>query len=395
MRPRVFALLAVSIGCLLAVRPVAGQDHQGEEQPKPPTEQEAEKPATEEEAEGSGEEEGQEEEQEEEEKEDDGLPDWLKRLKISGLAFGDFYWFASDHNPELEGQNGFWFRRIYLTFDYNVAKDFDFRLRFEANSAGSPLDPPFRMDPYVKDAWIRWSPGDHMLFFGLSSTPTWDDLEKIWGYRDVEKTPLDLQRMGSSRDFGLTFRGKLGRAKNFQYYVVVGNGAGARSETNRGKAAYGAFAYTPGDFFFQVYGDYNNLDDGDFATGQFFGAWSVDEARIGVQYAHQRRNRDAADEEDFDLRVLSLFGVYEPSDRFAILARYDRMFDPNPRAAGIAYLPMDPDAKSNLMLVGLDVTIVEQFHIIPNLETVFYQAVGDEEAPRTDVVPRLTFSVTF
>ncbi len=392
---RVFAVLAVSVGCLLAVRPAVGQDHQGKgkEAPDPPTGQEAENPADEGGPEAEGED-GQEKEGEEDEK-DDGIPDWLKRLKISGLAFGDFYWFASHHNPAIEGQNGFWMRRIYLTFDYNVAKDFDFRLRFEANSAGSPLAPPLRMDPYVKDAWIRWSPGDHMLFFGLSSTPTWDDVEKIWGYRDVEKTPLDLQRMGSSRDFGLTFRGKLGRAKNIQYYVMVGNGSGARSETNRGKAAYGAFAFTPGDFFFQVYGDYNDLEGGDFATGQFFGSWSVDAGRIGVQYAHQRRNRDAEDEEDFDLRVLSLFGVWEAHDRLAVLARYDRMFDPNPRAAGIAYLPMDPDAKSNLVLLGLDVKIIEQFHIIPNLETVFYQAVGEEEAPKTDVVPRLTFSVTF
>jgi hypothetical protein len=114
-----------------------------------------------------------------------------------------------------------------------------------------------------------------------------------------------------------------------------------------------------------------------------------------VQYAHQQRNRDAPDEEDFELNVLSLFGVWVPSDRLAVLARYDRMFDPNPRAGTIAYLPMDPNAKSNLVILGLDVTIVPQFHIIPNLETVFYEAVGDEEAPDTDFVPRLTFSVTF
>lgn len=393
MRRRVFAVLAVSIGCLLAVRPAVGQEDKGKEKSEPPAGQEAERPADDEESEKSEGEEGQEEDEKDEK--EGGLPDWLKRLKISGLAFGDFYWFASDHDPELEGQNGFWMRRIYLTFDYNIVKDLDFRLRFEANSAGSPLEPPLKIDPFVKDAWIRWSPGDHMFFFGLSATPTFDDLEKVWGYRDVLKTPLDLQKMAPSRDFGITGRGKFGPGKNLQYYIVLGNGAGTRSETNSGKAAYGAFAVTPGDFFFQVYGDYNNLEAGSYATAQFFGSWSVEAGRIGVQYSHQRRNRDAADEEDFDLRILSLFGVWVPSDRLAILARYDRMFDPNPFAPTIAYLPMSADGNSNLVLLGLDVTIVEQFHVIPNFETVFYQALGDGEAPGTDFVPRLTFSVSF
>ena len=48
-----------------------------------------------------------------------------------------------------------------------------------------------------------------------------------------------------------------------------------------------------------------------------------------------------------------------------------------------------------LLVLGLDVTIVKQFHIIPTFHTVIYDAVGDEEAPDTDFVPRLTFSVTF
>jgi hypothetical protein len=389
MKRHLCTFVAASLVCLLTVRPAIGQEE--EERPDPTTGQEAESPADAEEPQESEGEKGQEEEEEKE----DGLPDWVKRLKISGLAFGDFYWFASHHNPEIEGQNGFWMRRIYLTFDYNIHDDLDFRLRFEANSAGSPLAPPLKMDPFVKDVWIRWSPGDHMLFFGLSSTPTWDNIESIWGYRDVRKTPLDLYRMGASRDFGLTFRGKIGPGKNIQYYVMVGNGSGTRSETNRGKAAYGALAFTPGDFFFQVYGDYNNLEGGNFATAQFFGSWSVDRGRIGLQYAHQQRNRDAPDQDDFELNVLSLFGVWVANERFSVLGRYDRMFDPNPFGPSIAYLPMSADAKSNLVILGLDVTVVKQFHIIPTFDTVIYDAVGDEEAPDTDFVPRLTFSVTF
>jgi hypothetical protein len=392
MKRYLCALVTTSLVCLLTVRPAIGQEDKEAEESDPPVGQEAESPAEDGEEQDSEGEKGQEEEDKE-----DGLPDWVKRLKISGLAFGDFYWFASHHNPEIEGQNGFWMRRIYLTFDYNIADDLDFRLRFEANSAGSPLAPPLKMDPFVKDAWIRWSPGDHMLFFGLSSTPTWDDIEKIWGYRDVRKTPLDLYKMGASRDFGLTGRGKIGPGKNIQYYIVVGNGAGTRSETNRGKAAYGAFAFTPGDFFFQVYGDYNNLS-----------------GLRGLQQPVRRQLRHRPVLRLVEGRRREGRGTVCPpaaeprrprpgrfrAERALPLRRVGAERSAGgPRAvrshASIAYLPMSPDAPSNLVILGLDVTIVKQFHIIPTFDTVIYDAVGDEEAPDTDFVPRLTFSVAF
>ncbi len=40
-----------------------------------------------------------------------------RAIKISGLAFGDFYWIAANHDENLKDRNGFWFRRLYLTFD--------------------------------------------------------------------------------------------------------------------------------------------------------------------------------------------------------------------------------------------------------------------------------------
>ena len=36
--------------------------------------------------------------------------------KISGYIFGDYYYFPSHHDAKFDGQNGFWFRRVYLTY---------------------------------------------------------------------------------------------------------------------------------------------------------------------------------------------------------------------------------------------------------------------------------------
>ncbi len=57
-------------------------------------------------------------------------------FKISGLAFGDYYYVAANHRDELVDQNGFWFRRIYLTYDHTLTKAFSLRVRLEMNSKG-------------------------------------------------------------------------------------------------------------------------------------------------------------------------------------------------------------------------------------------------------------------
>ena len=71
-------------------------------------------------------------------------------------------------------------------------------------------------------------------------------------------------------------------------------------------------------------------------------------------------------------------------------ARFDRMFDPNPDGAKIAYIPFDPDARSNFFLSGLAFSPHENVQIIPNIEIVSYDDVGGNPVD-TDVIPRVTF----
>ena len=56
--------------------------------------------------------------------------------KISAYMFGDYYYVLKNHNEDIEGENGFWFRRIYLTYDKKLDDAFNVRLRFEMNSKG-------------------------------------------------------------------------------------------------------------------------------------------------------------------------------------------------------------------------------------------------------------------
>lgn len=322
------------------------------------------------------------------------LPEWIERTKLSVVLFGDAYWMAAHHDPAVEGQNGFWIRRIYLTLDHRISERFDAQLRLEASSPGD-FSSADRLDPFVKDAWLRWRGERADVVAGLSSTPTWGLIEGFWGYRAVEKTPLDLQRMGAARDLGLALRGSFDAGRRFRYHAMVGNGSGVGGETNEGKKAMLSLGYHPSpSFVAELYGDFEDrIGDEERTTLQGFVGWRWARGRAGLQLAHQER--DLAPGLSRDLDIASAFAVFALGEQLNALARVDRMFDPNPDGARIAYLPFSPRAESTFALAGLEIVLDEAVSIIPNIEAVFYDAADGGEDPDTDVVPRVTLSVRF
>ena len=160
---------------------------------------------------------------------------------FKGYMFGDAYYLAShddgvneDTDDAIEGANGLWFRRIYLTFDWTFNDAWSARLRTEMGSPGD-FKTASSLVPFAKDAYVRWKNGNHQITLGISGTPTWAVIEDFWGYRSVEKTLLDLQRIASSRDVGVAFKGSLDQAKKFRYNLMLGNGNSVRNENNEGK----------------------------------------------------------------------------------------------------------------------------------------------------------------
>lgn len=307
-------------------------------------------------------------------------------VKVSGLTFGDYYWLASSHDDATDNSHGMWFRRLYVTVDGDLSDDFSARVRVEANSPGNFLDKA-KLEPFVKDLWLRWKPGAHGVLFGLSPTPTWSVIEKTWGYRMVEKTPADLFKLGSSRDIGLAVQGSFGEGKLVRYHAMVGNGNSTSSETDRGKKAMLSIGlYPTEDLVLEAYGDLTEWDGGPTrVTMQAFAAYVTDAMRFGLQFI--RQSRDVA---ELDLEVASAFGVLRVNDNISILARYDRTLDPIPGASKIAYVPFADDAQLNFILLGLDFSPHASVKIVPNVEAVFYSDVPEGTSLDPDLVARLT-----
>lgn len=315
--------------------------------------------------------------------------------KWSGYMFGDVYYYAANHDASFEKQNGLWFRRIYLGYDRELTPSWAMRLRLEANSPGFNQTSD-KLLPFFKDAYLKWTRGRHNVFIGLSPSPTWELIESTWGYRSVEKTPLDLYKWGGSRDLGLGLKGSFDEKKKLSYHAFFGTGTDTKSETDKDKKLYLALQAKPANgWTFEVYGDWENRkDDKDVSTLQVFGSCEQKKYRAGAQYAHQTRQQ-GTDKTDLTLDVFSVFAAGRLADKAWLLGRFDRMADPNPDGPKIAYIPFDATAKYNFFILGLDLMPTGSVHLIPNLKLATYDTPATGSKPDSDVIASLTFFFTF
>ncbi len=316
--------------------------------------------------------------------------------KFSGLMFGDFYYFGQSHDPAWEGQQAFWFRRIYFTFDYTFTPKLTTRLRLEANSDGKLEGRS--LTPYVKDAYLRWTYyGRQQMTLGIEPSLSIDFVESVWGLRHVEKAPLDLYRWDSSRDTGLTLGGPLNDAGTLSYGVQFGTEPSDYAEIGRDKAFRAAARYQGAQGLI-VEGMFSRLGH-DWAasrtTAQVLAAYRTKTARAGFVYSRQERPAvEGSTAPDLGLDLFSGFGVVDLKPRkFSAFARVDRYADPCPDCASIDYLPIDTSAAFTMLLAGLEYYIHPSVRFSPNVEWVAYSApeTAGVATPKDDVVWRATF----
>ncbi|MBK5298857.1 MAG: hypothetical protein JJE40_17015 [Vicinamibacteria bacterium] len=315
-------------------------------------------------------------------------PSW----KISGLIYADYYWFTADHRDAVEGQDGFWFRRIYLTYDHKFSDAFSTRVRLEMNSPGD-FSSSQRMTPYVKDAWLKWTKGKHAVLFGMAPTPSFEFVESVWGYRSVEKTPLDLLRWDSSRDTGVLAQGALGGRT--RYSVQLGNGSGVNGETDRTKAFRGAVRHEiVKGLTVEGYADVQDRPDvARWSTWQVFGGFVRPAGRLGAHFTQQRRR--SAPGSDVTLDLVSVFGARRLRERLWVYGRADHNFDPVPDGEKIDYLPMSDKAGNTLWIGGVDVELDRHVFFQPHVEIVDYGTPVSGPGLATDVVVKATLFVTW
>ena len=311
--------------------------------------------------------------------------------RISGIVFGDYYSFAGHHLDAWDGQHGFWLRRVYLTYDHTLNPKLSLRVRLEANSNGKLAGGT--LTPYIKDAYLRWNvKGRQALTFGIQPTLSFEFLETVWGLRHIEKPAIDLYRLDSTRDLGLTLSGPLNASQTVKYAVQFGNESGTGSETDAHKGFRASARYEPKQGFTGevMVAQFSRANDADRTTAQVLGAWRGSRGRVGAHYTFQKRRAASG---DTDLDLVSAFGVLDLKPRkVSAFARVDRIADPCADCAAIDYLPIAPTHPFTFVLAGVDYALHPQVRVSPNVEWVGYRDRDGAATPKNNTVARLTFS---
>ena len=316
--------------------------------------------------------------------------------KVIGLVFGDFYYFADHHDAKFAHQQGFWLRRAYLGYDYAFNDRMNARLRFEMNSSGNLT--AGNLVPFVKDAFFNWRfHGKQQARLGIQPTLTIDPEESFWGLRHIEKTPVDLYSIDSSRDFAIQLSGPIGE-QGLSYGAQLGNDASQGSETDKFKVVRLMGLYEPRSGL-RIEGDYSfgkRPSGQDRKTAKGLVGIKKAAFRAAAEYVWQERKSGTA-AADTTIRILSGFGVWDFAPKKAsAFARVDSVTGRKagvdvglPGADAIAYLPIASSSPFKTFLAGLEFW-KGGIRVSPNVEIVRYDA-----DIATDVVPRITFFWTF
>ena len=299
--------------------------------------------------------------------------------KVKGLMFGDYYYvFDADktdtkYSPK---RNAFQFRRLYLTYQSDIATDFAIRLRLEARDAGFAQGA--KMEPFVKHGYLQWKKGlgDADIYLGLAGTPTWAVTEKVWGYRSIAKTALDWNKIGSSADLGAALKGAAGR---LSYHLMVGNGTGQGPEDDHGKKFYGSLSFKAADrLILEGYADFNARPAGrNERTFKGLVGWQGARGSAGLEVFSRTNELAGNDGEDHVIAGVSAFGSLPLNATFKGFGRFDMVTHDA------------EDTTDLLFITGLDYSAATNVHLMPN---VLIESSAGRDA---NVQGRLTFYYKF
>jgi len=334
--------------------------------------------------------------------------------KFSGLMFGDYYdydkWHADQISPtdptSVEGQDGLWFRRIFLGYDAGLSEKFATRFRIEANSNGHFAGG--NLVPFVKDAFLKWTyKGEHAATLGIEPTLTFEWLDTFWGLRHVEKSPADLYKIDSSRDFGIEFTGPVG-IEGLRYGAQFGNESGSGSEVDERRIVRveGRYERNPGIALEAFFSRGQEPGNHHRTTAQGFAGYRIGDLRLGGQYVWQERESTTPGVADQSVTIESGFVVWDVRPKKAdVFARVDRVggelggVDTGlPDAGSVDYLLLSPNSPFTTWIIGGEWYLTSSVRVGPNVELVNYEHDPDPvNLPGRDETRlyRLTFFWTF
>ncbi len=252
---------------------------------------------------------------------------------FSGKTYLDFSNIDQTSNGQTAGKTGTGadIKRLYLSFNHdfddkwsaNATTDF----KYDSHAGATQL--------YIKKAYFQYKFSNAAILRAGSSDLPWVPFaEHLYGYRYVENVLIDRLKFGTSADWGLHLKGKLG-GKLFQYAVSVVNGNGYKNPSrSRSMDFEGRISTTPIKNLTLGAG-YRRGKLGQDTVAQsanntasrvnLIAAYHFSMANIGIEYFNAHNYSKTAvktgptDKQD----GYSVWASVKPMAKMAVFARYD------------------------------------------------------------------------
>ncbi len=322
--------------------------------------------------------------------------------KFNGVLFGDyFYKFDGDSSGAGNQYSAYGYktqgvtvRRARLHYEYTFNEDFAGNFGIELNDV-TKIDN--KVSFMVYDAQFEWKnvvPNSSM-FFGLMPSPTfvWGMSEQTYGYRSLEKTIADKNKIGTALEIGAMLKGKFDKEGNYGYTVMLGNGKGSSAEVSKFPKFYGSvFAKFLENFSAEVYYDYQNSYNEQYRmTFKGVLAYKSKDMTFMFEPFIQNRNNAVKLTDPQNPAGFSVSGKVnvlkrkdaERTEALNIFARYD-YYDPDSNNGQAGF-------RENFIMAGLDFLPFKQFHVMPNIWINAYKDKSSANISRPDdIVGRIT-----
>jgi len=220
--------------------------------------------------------------------------------------------------------DAFEINRVYFQYTDDLSDDLFLKIRYDVARDGVDADGKFIA--YLKNAYVDWScKNGGLLSLGLIGTNSYGTQENTWGYRFIEKSPLDKDQFTNTADLGIGYSHSFG---NLNINVQILNGEGFKSkQSDTHMATYLRFLYGEGNLnkndgynaglvITSFEGD--SADDSDDVNlVGLFGGWASNNLRLGLEY-NQYETTDTK-------TLMSLYANYSISETLDVFVRNDMM----------------------------------------------------------------------
>ena len=279
--------------------------------------------------------------------------------KIWAKVFFDY-----SYNKDAAPNNEFEIHRAYFTYQNQITESISYK--FTTDVGRTTKDD--RLTAYLKNALIKWKTKFGSFVFGLQGMNVFKIQEGNWGYRFLEKSPMDQYEFASSADLGIGYYNKLGGKINFG--LTLTNGTGYKHSENDQYKKISANIYYGSDKLDKSgkynYGAIITQETYDFTSGSImsakskmvygvFGAFQLMKLRLGAEF--DMRTIGGPETKNMIISAYANYALYSKLD---IFARFDN-YDPNTDLA---------DDANIYVIAGVDYKPGKGLYIAPNIRYV-------------------------